>query len=268
MKTTCFGRVLVVVVAVVVIALAVLPANVHSGSCSSGSRQRIHSSEITCGLRPVLVDLSLSSLEDNRVSRIIPGSVFVDRCIGACDSRECVPSRTENMTLEVMAVLTRYAQGEWNTVCTGLRLEKHVECICSCPQKAEACALGASYDSNACQCMCRDRNARSACLRSGKIWIERTCGCVCPQSSWVPCGTGFTFDYREQCSCVRAYNLASGNSVTLVVLALAIGSLSLAGSVLYVIRFLQRRASEQRRLRLRMRLREAFGSSESLDDSL
>ncbi|XP_040579698.1 uncharacterized protein [Lepeophtheirus salmonis] len=257
---------------IIFVVLGSCTASPQSSSCSSAHQLKIHSSEINCGVRPHAVGLTnLPALNDNRISRVIPSYALTDRCSGACDTLECVPTKIENITVHVMAVMTRYSQGEWNTVCVSLRIEKHLDCSCSCPDDEEHRSCNADpnvyYDASSCKCKCNDRIARTECLRSGKLWNERNCGCICPQSSWRPCGTGFIFDYRETCTCVRAYNLASGNSVTLAVLIMGFITLSIAGSAFYTLKFLRRRASERRRLSLRIRLREAFGSIETLDES-
>ncbi len=193
--------------------------------------------------------------------QLVPGHVLVDRCSGSChaspSAHSCTPTKTENVTIEVMAVSTTYSSGAWATTCTTVTVEKHLSCSCGCGIQPSDCDASLhNYDAANCKCECRNASAAKAvCLATpGKTWNSQRCRCECRELSGV-CSTGFVYDNVESCGCVRIASVASvaSNAVMLGVV-LAVGLVFL-GLVLFELR---RRDNVRHKRRLSQKRKEAF----------
>ncbi|XP_039219483.1 vascular endothelial growth factor B isoform X2 [Crotalus tigris] len=114
---------------------------------------------------------------------MIPSCVVLSRCTGCCsdDSLNCVPRRSREVILEVMASLfaSRYI--------TQLTFEEHLECMCrprtvffrsnSISRSCAPCRDRKKQpDPHTCKCVCRHRSGH--CERRGLKFSEKTCRCV------------------------------------------------------------------------------------------
>lgn len=220
-----------------------------SASCSASHQAAVWGAMVACQPRPTLVEVPLpagAAADAGAVMSVIPGHVMVDRCSGSCHSpsHSCLPVSAVNTSVEVMAVRTTYATGQWETLCTSVLVEKHTACACSCREKAEHCHPTLQfYDAPSCQCRCNDREAERECVAAGKEWDTRTCQCLCPQRTWRACSTGFAFDYRGSCECVRTFALAAGG-LAVVVAVTALTALGLS-FVVFHLRRRQKMASRR-----------------------
>lgn len=189
---------------------------------------------IRCKPRPTLLELELPVMPggSGSVFQLIPGHITVDRCSGSCHlpSKSCLPTRVTNISVEVMAIQTTYTSGPWNTLCSTVQVEKHLDCECGCRVKSSDCTSTQYYDPANCKCQCLAYTAKLECLASGKLWDDSSCSCMCPPRLWKPCSTGFTYDYRQTCDCVRTYAMAS-TGLTVIV---AVASMALLGISAYV----------------------------------
>ncbi len=194
----------------------------HMDTCSPSHQNTIWQSSLTCKPRPTLVQVPLP---DNHISHVIPGHVIIDRCSGSCHSPflSCLPTKVENVTIDVIAIQTTYSNGEWQTLCSQVVVEKHLECAPGCLIK-ECTTDKQTYDPSRCSCQCRDRLAEANCLASGKKWNHETCSCHCPENAWQSCSTGFMYDSEMTCGCVRISSLAAvGRLKTLCLTVLVAG---------------------------------------------
>ncbi len=89
--------------------------------------------------------------------------------------------------------------------------------------------------------------ARVECLSSGKQWDDVSCSCLCPRRTWRPCSTGFSFDYRHSCQCVRVHAAAAGGVLTALVVLFSAVLLVLGGALVH---FKRRRDLDERRQRV------------------
>lgn len=185
--------------------------------CSNQGRIEALANVINCEPRPTLIDL----IPPIHMMRIHPGHALVRRCVGSCwaTPHKCTPVRSKNVSLAITG-MTQYGR----EVCTTILVEEHTQCQCRCAVTPSDCTLEQYYSSSRCQCECEDILGKAECLVSGKEWSERSCSCSCPSRMWRPCSTGYIYDYRYTCACIRIQTLGgqenSCNSLLVVVVTL------------------------------------------------
>uniref|UniRef100_A0A3B4ABX4 Platelet-derived growth factor (PDGF) family profile domain-containing protein n=1 Tax=Periophthalmus magnuspinnatus TaxID=409849 RepID=A0A3B4ABX4_9GOBI len=131
-----------------------------------------------CNPREMLVDVYSEYPEDTEYI-YIPSCVVLSRCGGCCqdETRECVPTQTRNVTLEVMRSRPSVSQHPLH-----LKFTEHTRCECRYDSTAQCgpCSERRKrlfiQDPLTCSCSCRysqlDCTARKLELN------ERTCRCA------------------------------------------------------------------------------------------
>lgn len=207
-------------------------------SCSTQQQIDVFRSAVACAPRPTVVELEVEeSLDGSAALQVIPGHVLVERCAGSCEApgHSCLPTRVENVTVQVMAIQTTYKTGLWSTMCAEMTVEKHLECGCACAVQPSDCdAALHEYDRQTCGCRCRDGAARARCRAAGKFWNEETCSCNCHEHTWTPCSTGYMFDYHDTCACVQVTADAGQSGLTVLVAVLSVLCLAVGALVFHL----------------------------------
>ena len=141
-----------------------------------------------------------------------PTHVEVLQCGGAChrSSQGCVPTKTRVKEVWVMVGRCGIQTGKCEKECASLSLVEHLECGCDCrEEEREACpATTHRYNSDSCECQCRNTRAKEECLNQGQSWSESSCQCECRQPS--PCSVGLVFS-NVTCTCLPLNTSTSNN---------------------------------------------------------
>lgn len=115
---------------------------------------------ITVGKKPfplilqIHSSLSLSSskktspLADAAIFQVIPDTVVVKRCGGACNGRlRCISTQTRNATFYVKTKMGTTVS------CSSITVPEDTRCSCGCEKKLD-CPGEQYYDQDLCKCTC------------------------------------------------------------------------------------------------------------------
>ena len=176
------------------------------GQCTPLQQQEVLSDSNSCEPRPTLVNLKddLSHLSYmNNVIQVIPEYTTVSRCGGSCEliSHGCMATATRSRAIDVMVVRKQHDRSQNEIECGHIFVEEDISCSCDCQIQERDCSIEQSYDRSSCQCLCKDQSSRNECISRGMEWDPLTCTCICPESLWKICSTGYFYDYFT-CKCV------------------------------------------------------------------
>merc|ERR1712223_298329 len=123
--------------------------------------------------------------------------------------------------------------GQLEMQCSSINVETHTACKCGCDVDLSNCNSNQQFNEYYCKCRCSNYRARGACLqqRRTKYWDDENCQCLCLQSEWKECSTGYVYDPIDTCDCLPRSPVQMGEAqiivmvaILIIVLALAIGS--------------------------------------------
>ena len=97
-----------------------------------------------------------------------PTHVEIMQCSGGCHrgNQACVPTLTQEKEVSVMLARCGIQTGKCEKECASLVVVEHLECGCDCSQEARESCSSAShvFNSDTCECQCRDSAAKQECL--------------------------------------------------------------------------------------------------------
>ena len=97
-----------------------------------------------------------------------PTHVEIMQCSGACHrgNQDCVPTLTREKEVSVMVGRCGIQAGVCQKECARLVVVEHLQCGCDCSQEARDSCTGQShvFNSDTCQCQCKDIAAKQECL--------------------------------------------------------------------------------------------------------
>ena len=176
---------------------------ISKGQCTPSQQREAWSDANSCEPRPTLINLRdhLSGMND--VIQVIPEYKTVSRCGGSCEliSHGCIATATRSKSMDVMVVRKRHDRSQNEIECGVIVVDEDISCSCGCPVQESDCSIEQYYDRSSCQCLCKDQSSKKECISLGMEWDPLTCTCICPESLWKICSTGYFYDYFT-CKCV------------------------------------------------------------------
>jgi len=234
--------------------------------CSGDEQEQIINNIARCQIREEVVDLRKYFSNRSDIHQIIPSHAVLRRCSGGCEQPNltCQPTRTRDVTVDVVLALDVWPVGEHVTVCSQVYLQEDEECACDCRVKEEDCLPDKQiYQPSACSCMCTDYDAQAQCIYAGMFWDASTCSCSCPRETFQPCSTGYVFDLTHTCSCIQISLIASEGLIAAIIIIVAALLLTLVtGFIMYRTRTGLFRAVSNPQSTLRTRLMTQKSRSE------
>jgi len=170
-------------------------------TCRSHHIKQALQENVLCRPSPVIVKLPLPNNTD--IQQMTPTHVEIMQCSGACHrgNQDCVPTLTKEKEVSVMVGRCGIQAGVCQKECARLVVVEHLQCGCDCSQEARDSCTGQShvFNSDTCQCQCKDIAAKQECLDQGRSWSASSCSCSCHQPS--PCSIGTVFS-NVTCTCL------------------------------------------------------------------
>jgi len=174
--------------------------------CPNTAYSDIMSSIPVCEPRETLVELPLP--RDPMIEEVTPSHVLVPRCSGVCFQgntyHKCVPESGGRSSQTFQVLFNRrnpQGSGQLEMQCSSINVETHTACKCGCDVDISNCNSNQQFNEYYCKCRCSNYLERSACLqqRRTKYWDDENCQCLCLQSEWKECSTGYVYDPIDTC---------------------------------------------------------------------
>jgi len=198
--------------------------------CPNTAYSDIMSSIPVCEPRETLVELPLP--RDPMIEEVTPSHVLVPRCSGVCFQgntyHKCVPESGGRSSETFQVLFNRrnpQGSGQLEMQCSSINVETHTACKCGCDVDRSNCNSNQQFNEYYCKCRCSNYRARSACLqqRRTKYWDDENCQCLCLQSQWKECSTGYVYDPIDTCDCLpRSASRQMGEEPLIVILAILV----------------------------------------------
>lgn len=198
--------------------------------CPNTAYSDIMSSIPVCEPRETLVELPLP--RDPMIEEVTPSHVLVPRCSGVCFQgntyHKCVPESGGRSSQTFQVLFNRrnpQGSGQLEMQCSSINVETHTACKCGCDVDLSNCNSNQQFNEYYCKCRCSNYRARSACLqqRRTKYWDDENCQCLCLQSQWKECSTGYVYDPIDTCDCLpRSASVQMGEEPLIVILAILV----------------------------------------------
>ena len=158
----------------------------------------------------------------------------VQKCSGSCNqpTHQCFGSSSVNKEIEVLLVKSIAGTTATENVCGSITVQEDTACVCGCPLRPESCSSNQYFEGTSCRCLCNNQEERNLCIARGMRWDHDKCTCVCPDSAWKICSTGYLFDYAATCDCVPANSTAGSGLLVALLVTLTCVSIGVIGMFL------------------------------------
>ena len=180
-------------------------------------------SRAQCSPRKTVVKLPIPG--DEKISKVMPTEVIVNRCKGSCHNphHSCFPT---NITSLSIPVLLSYCGNDKTTgicekKCSQVEVVKHNACSCGCEKTKNSCRYDQKFNNETCQCECL-KDISWKCFQEMKQWDPHYCSCRCHLHHFSPCAPNYAYDFHGECKCLYVAKVDDTQNLAIITLGISV----------------------------------------------